>query len=190
MTEESPTLYPIPDERYAGYKVTRCGKVWSDKSGRFLAGCVGSDKYHRVTIRNRGVSVHTLIALTFLGPRPSKKHLILHDNDDRLDNRADNLRYGTGAENHEDAYRNGKRRLSPQTIEIRRLTEEGVGRYDISRRLNVPYATVCYALGDKLRGVTFTEAACKKLPPAARDALATLAALDPKFQTLLEWTQC
>ncbi|MDB5445665.1 MAG: hypothetical protein JWQ97_982 [Phenylobacterium sp.] len=50
--------------------------------------------------------VHTMVCETFHGPRPEGR-LALHRNDVRHDNRDENLRWGTPAENVADAWRNG-----------------------------------------------------------------------------------
>lgn len=55
----------------------------------------------------RYISVHTLIAETFLGPRPPGA-VIRHLNDIPTDNRVSNLAYGTPRENNLDAVKNGR----------------------------------------------------------------------------------
>lgn len=45
--------------------------------------------------------IQTLVMLAFIGPRPEGLN-ILHKDDNKLDNRLDNLRYGTQKENVED----------------------------------------------------------------------------------------
>lgn len=52
-------------------------------------------------------SVHSLVAAAFLGPRPNGLH-VLHRNDDKEDNSATNLYYGTNADNGKDRAKNGK----------------------------------------------------------------------------------
>lgn len=42
--------------------------------------------------------VHHLVAIAFVGPRPSRKHVVVHINHDRGDNRARNLRWMTRSE--------------------------------------------------------------------------------------------
>lgn len=51
----------------------------------------------------RGVSVHRMVALAFLGPCPIGKN-INHKNGDKMDNRVDNLEYTTQSENLRHAY--------------------------------------------------------------------------------------
>jgi len=59
----------------------------------------------------RYCKVHRLVLEAFVGPCPPG-HQSLHANDDGFDNRLDNLRWGTFAENCEDMKRNGKRKGS------------------------------------------------------------------------------
>lgn len=71
--------------------------------------------YARVNIKNRfGVNVvrlvHQLVLEAFVGPRPPGA-LTRHINDDGMDNRLTNLRWGTTRENVEDAFLNGGRAL-------------------------------------------------------------------------------
>ena len=58
--------------------------------------------YHRVNIDGRSVKVHLLVAAAFLGPRPDG-HDVCHNNGDRSDNSARNLRYDTRSNNLKDA---------------------------------------------------------------------------------------
>lgn len=51
-----------------------------------------------VTLRRSAAYVHYLIAITFIGPRPENS-LIMHLDDNPLNNAADNLRYGSKSEN-------------------------------------------------------------------------------------------
>ncbi len=56
--------------------------------------------------RARSFHVHTLVALTFLGPRP-KGRVVAHGDGDAMNNRPANLRYATQRENYEDSVRHG-----------------------------------------------------------------------------------
>lgn len=51
--------------------------------------------------------VHEIVAITWIGPRPAGLE-ILHYDDNKLNNRKENLRYGTKLENYMDAVRNKK----------------------------------------------------------------------------------
>ena len=53
--------------------------------------------------------VHRMVAAAFLGPCPEGM-LVLHNNGDPTDNRPENLRFGTAADNDHDIYRQGGKR--------------------------------------------------------------------------------
>ena len=59
-------------------------------------------------------SVHLLVMLAFVGPRPDGMD-VCHDNGDPADNRLSNLRYGTHSENMYDAVRHGTHYESRRT---------------------------------------------------------------------------
>lgn len=68
------------------------------------------DGYIRYEFHFRGQSstrsVHQLVARAFIGPLPPGME-VLHRNGDRIDNRVENLRYGTHQENVRDSVRHG-----------------------------------------------------------------------------------
>jgi hypothetical protein len=77
---------------------------------RLLKLSPGPTGYLRVILRreNRSftVKVHHLVLMAFVGPRPDGMEG-LHGNGDELDNRLENLRWGTKSENMRDQVRHG-----------------------------------------------------------------------------------
>lgn len=74
--------------------------------GKILSPVKGSNKYLQVFLsdssnKRKNLSLHEVVARTFLGPRPSGA-LVLHRNGQREDCRKDNLRYGSYSENEQD----------------------------------------------------------------------------------------
>ena len=69
-------------------------------------------------------TLHSLMLETFIGPRPAGM-IIRHLDGDKLNNRLDNLCYGTYAENAEDTIKHG-RTLPGERNPSRRLTREQV----------------------------------------------------------------
>jgi hypothetical protein len=65
-------------------------------------------RYPRISADGRKHYVHHLVAQAWHGPRPDGL-IVLHADDDPLNPSADNLRWGTHADNAQDAIRNGKR---------------------------------------------------------------------------------
>jgi hypothetical protein len=109
------TWLPIPE--WIGYEASDQGKIRStSRFSRYgpephiLSPRVAGYGYPIVTLFRDGKrttkAVHVLIALTFLGPRPDGQET-RHLNDNKLDCRLVNLRYGTPSENQQDTVRNG-----------------------------------------------------------------------------------
>jgi hypothetical protein len=71
----------------------------------------GSNNSGHVTValgKGNSKTVHSLVLLAFVGPRPDK-HDVLHLNHIPFDNRLSNLRYGTRSENMKMDYEVGMR---------------------------------------------------------------------------------
>lgn len=130
---------PIPGFEDA-YEISICGKVRSItryllhacknrkshlkiKAGRVLKPGLSSNGYFTVALgRGNTRTLHSLLMDTFVGPKP-KGMEIRHLNDNRLDNRLENLCYGTRTENIKDAVRN-KTWLSPSRLaHLRKLAK-------------------------------------------------------------------
>ena len=56
-------------------------------------------EYLAVMHRGKNYKIHRLVCEAFNGPSPKDKPIVLHLNEDALDNRPDNLRWGTQKEN-------------------------------------------------------------------------------------------
>lgn len=101
----------------------------------------------------RTVFAHRLVAAAFLGARPAGM-MVLHGNDIRTDNRLENLRYGTRADNAADARRNGSHlprgpeptrpgKLGAATVRaIRNRINDGETVIAIAKSLGLDYRTV------------------------------------------------
>lgn len=90
---------------YKGYFVTPAGEVWSmfdDSLGTVKQLTLQENTHGYAYIMAYGktpVSVHKLMLLAFVGPRPSPYHEVRHLNGVRMDNRRTNLAWGTKREN-------------------------------------------------------------------------------------------
>lgn len=103
---------PIPG--FEGrYEVSDQGRVRSLASGtpRLVSTRIGFGGYRRVTLYLNGRrwhrTVHVLVALAFIGPRPDGME-VRHLDGDQLNNCRSNLTYGTPTENHLDTVRHGR----------------------------------------------------------------------------------
>lgn len=101
-----------------GYRVTPNGKVYStDHNWRGYGeremrqhpnGCGYPSVRLTIDGRRKRWTVHGLVARCFLPPQPSPSHQIRHLDGDKSNNAADNLAWGTAAENAEDRARHGR----------------------------------------------------------------------------------
>lgn len=98
------------------------------------------------------VCAHALIARAFHGPPPTPDHEVRHLNGDPLDNHAENLRWGTVAENAADTIRHhrstrGERNAAAKltwelAARIRQLHAAGVTQLRLADQFHVSQATV------------------------------------------------
>jgi hypothetical protein len=105
--------------------------------------------YPVVSYLHKPVPVHTLVCTAYHGSKPSEDHQVAHNNGDPTDNRADNLRWATSQENHDDMVlhgtvlkgsANGRALFSEQQVkEIRSSSESG---YSIAKRLGISQSTI------------------------------------------------
>lgn len=101
---------PIPGA--PGYTAHASGVIFG-LNARPLKPLMASRRYPAVSIydvngRPKSVPIHLLMLRAFVGPKPSPSHEARHLNGVPTDNRAENLAWGTRAENVEDKMRHGK----------------------------------------------------------------------------------
>ena len=96
-----------------GYYVDEKGEVYN-RRGKRLAQQVTGKGYCRVHLSINGEpkskSVHSLVAETFIGPRPVG-HQIRHKNGIKTDNTIGNLAYGSASENEADKAAHGTKAI-------------------------------------------------------------------------------
>ncbi len=90
-------LYDIFDNELKNYQITKCGKIWSKKTNKFLKQHI-CNSYYVITIYQKVYSVHRLVALTFI-PNPENKPYVNHINCKTTDNNIENLEWVTQKEN-------------------------------------------------------------------------------------------
>lgn len=96
---------------FPDYSATIDGRIWSSKGqGRYLKPATDHRGYHRVALRLDGKTltrtVHALVALAFLGPRPPELE-VCHNDGNPHNNSPENLRYDTHASNMRDKIQHG-----------------------------------------------------------------------------------
>lgn len=158
-----------------GYQVGSDGSVWScwKQSGRgkgggmgsvsFVTGerrkrlRLGSRRYLTVTLRGNGTRrtylVHHLVAIAFCGPRPEGME-VRHLNDNKHDNRAVNLAWGTPKENAADRDRNG-RTYRGERLHTAILTEQQVREIRQRKKAGERVAELAKEFGVR-QGVVFS----------------------------------
>lgn len=126
MTEWRPVLgfegrYEVSDDGRVR-SVTRTTKIRDGRQYTF----VGQERktflvkgYPHLSIKRNGRHVnkyvHLLVCEAFYGPRPSPQHEARHLNGNPLDNRVENLAWGTKSENAQDTIRHGRNKELAKT---------------------------------------------------------------------------
>lgn len=101
---------------YPGYQISNYGRVRSFTNNRhgftdrphILKTDINSNGYERVFLgSNNRFFVHVLVAEAFI-PNPNDYPIVMHMDDDRLNNHVDNLEWGTQSINIRDAIQRGR----------------------------------------------------------------------------------
>ncbi len=97
---------PIPEWEEL-YEISNRGRVRNAETRRIRALSRTRKKYQAITLtfareRSQGFLIHRLVALVFIGARPSTRHNVAHIDGDRANNRVENLRWSTYHENEQD----------------------------------------------------------------------------------------
>jgi len=152
---------------FKGYEVSNRGRVRSyhlrgarrDKCGphpHLLSPSTKGIGYECVQLRRNGKShvrtIHSLVALVFLGPRPSGKQCC-HNDGNPSNNCIENIRYDTPGGNAIDRARHGNSPLSPK--QIRRIRWEYQNRPETFEEIGRRWHCRPGVIGDIIHGRTY-----------------------------------
>jgi hypothetical protein len=95
------------------YEVCNLGAVRNARTGHVLKPWLAGYGYWYVQLGAKGIktTIHRFVALTYLGPPPTSRHEVAHNDGDRNNNAVSNLRWATHAENVADSFRHGTARV-------------------------------------------------------------------------------
>ncbi len=135
-------------EGYEGkYQISSFGRIRGfRKNWKIMNQWVNWNKYHLVTFHQKGIkrhfTVHSLVLKTFISPRPNGMEAAHLDNN-RSNNRCDNLIWCTRKENHshkrihgtqQHGEANGNARFKEKDIlKMRRLFNKNISQSEIAR---------------------------------------------------------
>lgn len=128
---------PVPYKPFdAKYSVSNLGRVkpnvvsrYSKNKAEYLKPVPASRGYLFVSLyaegRAKEAFIHRMVTIAFHGPPPSPRAYALHKDDCQTNNTADNLYWGTEADNHLDRRRNGKDLIGARNG-LAKLSEDNV----------------------------------------------------------------
>jgi len=147
MTNEKEIFVDV--EGFNGYKIGNLGTLIS-RYGRPMKPSLCNDDYLAAVLKlnkkNVGKLIHRLVAEHFVNKPESEETLYVdHIDNDRLNNRADNLRWVTHKENIKKSVLAGRRRskLKPEDIPlIREKIASGMTNQEIGAEFGVSHKTI------------------------------------------------
>lgn len=134
------------------YEVSNYGRVRNKKTDRYLEGSVREDGYTQIVLNvGNWWLLHRLVLHVFVGSCPDDL-FGLHENDDKSNNRLDNLYYGTSSQNAVDRVLNHRARGIDAAAS--KLTREQV--LEICRRIDgwEKYGAIAEDFGISIAAVT------------------------------------
>jgi hypothetical protein len=179
---------------YEDYQVSDCGRVWSKKTNKILSLKLQKQKGRNVCYLIAALSINNirkyfyvqrLVMLAFKGPMPKDVDVVMHLDDNPVNNHLSNLKYGTQKENvaecirkHRHTFQKYPYKVSPTIfLNVPKLIEYGLScrrpilainkegvvlEYDslmtAARELKLPSGNICNVLkgrANTCKGFTF-----------------------------------
>lgn len=142
-------------------------KPWLNRQTQYLFVGLWRDN------RGRGIPVHRLVALAFLGQPPSEDHVVAHCDGSRDNNQPWNLRWATQKENvadtvlhgtHNRGARNGQAKLDDNAVlRILGMAAQGIPRRELAQAFGVRRQ----AIDDIINGRRWKHVTKSNEPPLA-----------------------
>lgn len=160
---------PVPG--YEGsYSVSSVGRLRNERTGRHLAGYVGDNGYRMACLCVGGnvdrELFHSIVARTFIGPRPAGMH-VDHIDGNRDHNAAANLRYLSPGDNvratvargnSPKGSRNGQAKLNEEAVSEIRHAVLTRGRYYGCKELAARFGVDRSQIQRAAKGLSFSNA--------------------------------
>lgn len=145
-------------EGFPGYHISRDGKIYSCKLGAWIEKATfvlnsrkGRNGGYKYTVLNNSgkqyaLPISRLVALTYI-PNPKGYPIVCHKNNDRLDNRVENLYWGTQSMNQLQIAKEGcstrKYNLTKtQYLRMVRLYKRGWNKNKLAVKFGISYGAV------------------------------------------------
>jgi hypothetical protein len=161
---------------FTKYFVTRDGRLWNNKLGKFMK-LQDKKGYLHVQLNENGKreykSIHRLVAEAYI-PNPDNKRTVNHKDSDKHNNNVDNLEWSTDGENIKHSYENGvrenqKKICAQNGMTMRKFSESDIKEIYSKRKNKIKiqdiansYSVHRETISRILRGITYKEYFSKK----------------------------
>ena len=119
-------------KNYPDYQVSNLGNVRSYKNGmvKVINGWVQNTGYRTVSLNNKKISIHRLVAETFIY-KPEGKDVVNHKDGNKLNNKIENLEWCTNKENIQHAYSTGLMNSAINQMSLKKIRAKRVGQFNL-----------------------------------------------------------